>query len=729
VAADGNDLVLKIDGVKYAFKLTSATKTDGTPLLTLSTAADTKIDAEDVTLDADGILSLNKDDTVKLLTKTDSNELTYTGTKALNHTYTKDAETAGAGTAAITTTGTLAKSQDGKSLVLNVDGVKYAFTLAPTVANENTLLELSNAEDTKIGKGDVTVKTSGVLKNLKQGEKVYLLKKTGGGKLIATDITDTVNLPGIYGTIEGTVAEDTINNALVLTVTKAESLWDNVDDSYKYIIVVKDATKNTGNEVTVGAGETADKSAIAALAKSDTDATELTGNTLNVNGKVTGRAVGANSVKGNATANNVTIGAGATVNGFVAGGMTQDGTANNNTVTINGGTVKGTIYGSNLGVLTSSDNTMNIYGKDNTAGNIANFNNYNFYLPAGTSNGDIILHLTDKADTDMTNSKVTVRANGALNLYNNESVYLIKKEGGELLNTGMTQDVDFKVGVTATITGTVEKKDNNLVLNIAGPERPSSSGGSGGGYFPPSTPSSTEKTETTDSSDDSDSSSGSGGSSGSGSSGSSRSSRSSSKSGNTSNAENANGASSSSDSSRSSSSSSARTPRVTINPDTKSAVETRAAQSNVVNMGSDYFVDTTLPQIAGLAYGADGFGAFGGSSGSAHMRYKTGSHVDARGTAFNAGIAKKNANKSGTFTWGPFFETGHGDYDSYLDNGTHGSGSTSYTGGGVFARQAFARRAQAHRSCSKAAGNTPRQQRRRSNSTSARPATSASSRA
>ena len=80
----------------------------------------------------------------------------------------------------------------------------------------------------------------------------------------------------------------------------------------------------------------------------------------------------------------------------------------------------------------------------------------------------------------------------------------------------------------------------------------------------------------------------------------------------------------------------------------------------------------------------------GGSGGSAHMRYKTGSHVDARGTAFNAGIAKKNANKSGTFTWGPFFETGQGNYDSYLDNGTHGSGSTSYTGGGIFARQDFA---------------------------------------
>ena len=244
----------------------------------------------------------------------------------------------------------------------------------------------------------------------------------------------------------------------------------------KYIVIVEDATKSAKNAVTVGTGETADKSAIAALAKSDTDDTELKDNTLTVNGKVTDRAVGANSVAGNATQNNVTIGAGATVHGFVAGGMTQDGTANNNTVTINGGTVtgdvyggysekeatgntvtmsggtvKGTIYGSNLGSgtssgttvkkssprrapalteteSTSSGNTMKIYGKDNTAGNIAKFDNYNFYLPAGTSNGATMLHLTDKADTDMTNSKVTVRANGALNLYNNESVYLSHQE-------------------------------------------------------------------------------------------------------------------------------------------------------------------------------------------------------------------------------------------------------------------------------------------------------------
>ena len=706
VQSDGKSLVLNVDDVKYIFTLSSATKTDGTPMLMLTNAADTKIDASDVVLaDSAEPLSLQKGDTVTLLTKdSTAGALTFAdmaGKAQRTSVYTKTGE---AGSAAITTTGTLA--QDGKSLVMKVDGVKYTFALAPAAKADDTLLELEYTGDTTISKGDVTVKTSGFLRKLAKGDKVYLLKKTNG-KLIATDITDTVNLPTIYGTIEGTVAEDASNN-LVLTVTNAESLTD-AGDSYKYIKVVEVPAENAGNTITVEACGNADRSAIAALAKDETDATELKDNTLTVQGKVKGRAVGANSVAGNATENNVTIGAGATVDGFVAGGLTADGTANGNIVTINGGTItgdvyggysekeakdntvelaggtiKGTVYGGyvpDASAATSvrskrsmprrtlaatasstSGNTLNVT-KATTVGNLAKFDTYNFYLPAGTSNGATMLHLMDNADTDMTNSTVNVKASGALNLYNNENVYLIKKEGGSLLTDGMTTNVgeaNVLIGVTAELTCAVENKDNNLVLNVTkGPEKPSSSSSSGG-------------------------SSSSSSSSGSGSSGSS------SESSNTSSTENANSASSSGNASSSGSSSSASTPRVTINPDTKSAVETRAAQSNVVNMGSDYFVDTTLPQIAGLAYGADGFGAFGGSSGSAHMRYKTGSHVDSRGTAFNAGIAKKNANKSGAFTWGPFFETGHGNYDSYLDNGTHVSGSTSYTGGGLFARQEFA---------------------------------------
>lgn len=63
--------------------------------------------------------------------------------------------------------------------------------------------------------------------------------------------------------------------------------------------------------------------------------------------------------------------------------------------------------------------------------------------------------------------------------------------------------------------------------------------------------------------------------------------------------------------------------------------------------------------------------------------------MDLNGVAFNAGIAKKNVNRHGAFTWGPFFETGSANYDSYLDDGTHGSGDTHYTGGGLLARQEY----------------------------------------
>ena len=498
--------------------------------------------------------------------------------------------------AAITTTGTLA--QDGKSLVMKVDGVKYAFTLAPAAKDGDTLLTLSYTGDTEIGKGDVTVGTSGLLRNLKKGEKVYLLKKTNG-KLIATDITDTVNLPTIYGTITGTVAEDASNN-LVLTVTNAESLTD-AGDSYKYIKVVEVPAENAGNTITVEACGNADRSAIAALAKDETDATELKDNTLTVQGKVKGRAVGANSVAGNATENNVTIGVGATVDGFVAGGLTADGTANGNTVTINGGTITGDVYGGysekeandnivNLAggtikgtvyggyvpdapaatsvrskrsmprrtlaatASSTSGNTLNVT-KATTVGNLAKFDTYNFYLPAETKANDVLLHLVSNENTDMRGGMVNVHADGSTKLNAAEKVYLIQKEGGSLLtDAAIKQNVDVLVGVTAKLNGTVTKENNNLVLT------------------------------------------------------------------------------------------------------------TKAVSAS----------------------------SSGGSGGSAHMRYKTGSHVDARGTAFNAGIAKKNANKSGTFTWGPFFETGQGNYDSYLDNGTHGSGSTSYTGGGIFARQDFA---------------------------------------
>ena len=495
---------------------------------------------------------------------------------------------------------------DGKSLVLNIDKVKYAFTLAPNVTGGATLLTLSSANTKIENKDDVTV-SSGPLKNLAAGNKVYLL--TSGTLTVKDNNTQKVTLPGIRNTFTGTVAQD--GNRLALTIDKAEPLT--YEDVYPYVIVVKKDETPKANAVTVPKGETAAKNAIGAYVEDKDNTEPQTGKAVNVEGTVIGYAAGASSSAGNVEASKADVASGATVKGFVAGGVTESGDASGNAAAVNGtvtgnayggytetgaasgntltmtngtvegnaygsysesgtagggtatltnstvkgdlygssgktstggstitltnSTVGGTIYGSSASETTTvvSSNTMNIH-RCNTADNVENIGTYNFYLPAGAKAGDVLLHLTTNKDTDMKGSTVNVRADGSTNLRDAETVYLIKKDGGRLLtDTTINQSVAVFVGVTAKLTGTVTNEDNkNLVLTTkAAPV------------------------------------SNSGGSSSSGGSGSSGGSSSSSASSNTNNAESA---SSISESSSSGSSSSARTPRVTINPDTKSDV-------------------------------------------------------------------------------------------------------------------------------------------------------------
>lgn len=155
VKADGNDLVLNVDGVTYTYKLTTATK-GGDTFIISPNADETKIDGDDVKLDDSAlkgeVLSLNKGDTVYLLKKADGS-LTYTGTNVLTHTYENDDKTA-----SIATTATV--GSDGKSLVLNVDDVKYTFTLTSTMAKdgETPMLTIPTTVETKIDASDVDVK-------------------------------------------------------------------------------------------------------------------------------------------------------------------------------------------------------------------------------------------------------------------------------------------------------------------------------------------------------------------------------------------------------------------------------------------------------------------------------------------------------------------------------------------------------------------------------------------
>ena len=126
-----------------------------------------------------------------------------------------------------------------------------------------------------------------------------------------------------------------------------------------------------------------------------------------------------------------------------------------------------------------------------------------------------------------------------------------------------------------------------------------------------------------------------------------------------------------------------------INPNTKSLVETRAAQSAMINRGADLLVDQTLRQVARTIADTDGTLTFATLEGTNNMRFDTGSHISLNGYHWNVGAAKVNEGKKGKFTWGPFFEMGDATYDSFLNNGVHGSGDTSYVGGGLFCRQDY----------------------------------------
>ena len=128
-----------------------------------------------------------------------------------------------------------------------------------------------------------------------------------------------------------------------------------------------------------------------------------------------------------------------------------------------------------------------------------------------------------------------------------------------------------------------------------------------------------------------------------------------------------------------------------VDEQTKSYVETRTGASAFLNSGADFLAgtgtDAAKKEAAAAATtpGAAPFGLWAGMGGGS-LRHETGSYVEMKGWNLGVGWARENAVKAGALTFGPFIEYGRGSYDSYLDNGTHGSGKTSYLGAGMMAK-------------------------------------------
>ncbi len=145
-----------------------------------------------------------------------------------------------------------------------------------------------------------------------------------------------------------------------------------------------------------------------------------------------------------------------------------------------------------------------------------------------------------------------------------------------------------------------------------------------------------------------------------------------------------------------------------LGDDAKSPVETRAGLSNLVNQGADYIVESGM-SAAETALRADaGAGSSAKSDKSAQrktaatdnasyqlwagagantMRVESGSYVDSKGWSLGIGWAREDEMKDGAKRlFSPFVEYGRGTYDSYLDNGAHGSGTIRYLGIGVLGK-------------------------------------------
>ena len=133
-----------------------------------------------------------------------------------------------------------------------------------------------------------------------------------------------------------------------------------------------------------------------------------------------------------------------------------------------------------------------------------------------------------------------------------------------------------------------------------------------------------------------------------------------------------------------------RVAQAAMNEQSKSIVETRAGASAFLNDGADFTagpgMDTAKKEArAAVQSGSAPYGIWAGMGGGS-LRHETGSYVDMRGWNLGIGWARENAVQAGTLTFGPFIEYGRGSYDSYLDDGTHGSGKTGFLGAGVMAK-------------------------------------------
>ena len=360
-----------------------------------------------------------------------------------------------------------------------------------------------------------------------------------------------------------------------------------------------------------------------AAVKADANKVTVTG------GSVSGNVYGGYSTSDDAENNMVDLSA-VRIGGDVVGGYGAN--AKNNTVTLRGTEIAGSVYGGQLvggaSAAAGDGNTLNVYDMGAKVGYFEDFQNINFYLSPRADRTQSMLTTTQAKNKDLRSTTIAMELDGG---------YAPVAVGDDisLVTLPDAQNIVTASNLSSTTYQTTKgvTLDYEYTLNTR------------------STASSAMKNELY-----------------------------------------------------------AHVTNMKVKDETKSLVETQAAAIAFLASGSDLITDVGIPaaetaamQIADIVDAPSAASSAQGSGAAAplstlgsyqmfaaqsfgSMRLQSGSYVDTKGWNLNVGYARRSELTSGALTFGPFIEYGRGSYDSYLDDGTHGNGKTSYIGAGVMAK-------------------------------------------
>ena len=360
-----------------------------------------------------------------------------------------------------------------------------------------------------------------------------------------------------------------------------------------------------------------------AAVKADANKVTVTG------GSVSGNVYGGYSTSDDAENNIVDLSA-VRIGGDVVGGYGAN--AKNNTVTLRGTEIAGSVYGGQLvggaSAAAGDGNTLNVYDMGAKVGYFEDFQNINFYLSPRADRTQSMLTTTQAKNKDLRSTTIAMELDGGYApVAVGDDISLVKlPDAQNIVTASNLSSTTYQTTKGVTL-------DYEYTLNTR------------------STASSAMKNELY-----------------------------------------------------------AHVTNMKVKDETKSLVETQAAAIAFLASGSDLITDVGIPaaetaamQIADIVDAPSAASSEQGSGAAAplstlgsyqmfaaqsfgSMRLQSGSYVDTKGWNLNVGYARRSELTSGALTFGPFIEYGRGSYDSYLDDGTHGNGKTSYIGAGVMAK-------------------------------------------